>query len=316
MRVTPTSTASSPPPAAATRGQTGGQRLTCNRCGYRVDPHNAAAFVTFPCHVRAFLGESFAVWRCPDCRVIHCRDVVDLDLYYSKYPFAKAKLSWPFRFFYRNLRRRLTRHGLKPESRFLDYGCGKGLFVRFLRKRGHTLAYGYDPYGNVPGTGEKANLDHAPFDIILLQDVLEHVKDPDALLKEMDALLAPGGRIFVGTPNAANIDLSRPEEFWNEIHVPYHLHIYTREEVEKMGRGIGWQPIGFFDRPYHDRPWFGLNTRATKIYQRLADGTMDAVLEPVNPLRVLISPKFLFFALFGYWLSFRSDMTVVFRKPN
>lgn len=310
------STSLSPPPATATRGRTGGQRLTCNRCSYRVDPNNAAAFVTFPCHVRAFLGQSFPVWRCPDCRVIHCRDIVDLDLYYSKHPFASAKLTWTFRTFYHNLRRRLTRHGLARESRFLDYGCGTGLFVRFLRKRGYAQAFGYDPYGNVPGTGEKANLDHAPFDVILLQDVLEHVENPDALLKEMDALLAPGGRIFVGTPNAANLNLSRPEEFWNEIHVPYHLHIYTREEVEKMGRGSGWQPIGFFDRPYHDRPWFGLNTRAAKVYQRLADGTMDAVLEPVNPLRVLTSPTFLYYALFGYWLSFRSDMTVVFRKPN
>lgn len=309
-------TRSSPGSATATEEPAGRQRLTCNRCGYRVDPDDDSAFVTFPCHVRAFLGQSFDVWRCPDCGVIHCRDVVDLDVYYSKYPFATAKLTWPFRIFYRNLRGRLARHGLTRGTRFLDYGCGKGLFVRFLRKRGHTMAFGYDPYGKASDTGDKANLDQAPFDVILLQDVLEHVEDPEALLKEMDGLLAPGGRIFAGTPNAAQLDLARPDGFHNEIHAPYHLHIYTREAVEAMGRDLGWQPIDFFDRPYHDRPWFGLNTRATKVYQRLSDGTMDALLESINPLRIASSPRFFFYGLFGYWLSDHADMTVVFQKPG
>ena len=190
------------------------------------------------------------------------------------------------------------------------------MFARYLRKRGFTKTVGYDPYGDPAKTGDKTILDGAPFELILLQDVLEHVEDPDALLKEMDALLAPGGRIVVGTPNAANIDLTRPKDFWNEVHAPYHLHIYTRDEVEKMGRAIEWNPVGFYNRPYHDVPVFGINSRATKVYQQLADGTMDSLLENINPLLPLTSPKFLFYGTFGYWLSFRSDMTVVFEKPK
>jgi len=34
----------------------------------------------------------------------------------------------------------------------------------------------------------------------LIQDVIEHVEDPNALLSELDALLAPGGHILIGTP--------------------------------------------------------------------------------------------------------------------
>jgi 2-polyprenyl-3-methyl-5-hydroxy-6-metoxy-1,4-benzoquinol methylase len=292
--------------------------MTCHHCGHDVPPapEGAGAFVTVPCHVRAFLGESFGVWRCPSCRVIHCRDVVDLDHYYARYPFAKAKLTAPFKFFYANLRRRLKKHGLTRETWLLDYGCGKGLFVRFLGKRGYARAFGYDPYGNPAGTGDPANLDRAPFDMILLQDVIEHVEEPGALLAEMDGLLAPGGRIVVGTPNADRIDLARPDDFLNELHAPYHRHIYTRDALETLGRSRGWQTVGHFDRPYHDRPWFGLNTRAAKVYQQLSDNTMDAVLEKVHPLRVLRSPRFLFYGLLGYWLSDRADMTVVFQKPG
>ena len=83
-----------------------------------------------------------------------------------------------------------------------------------------------------------------------------------------------------------------------------------------MGRRLGWLPVRFFDRAYHDRPWLGLNNRAAKQYQRLVGGSLDAVLEPVKPLTALTSPGFLFYASFGYWLSFRSDMTVVFQTPT
>jgi len=289
-------------------------RTVCLLCQHAVDPADEAAFVTMPCHVRAFWGETFRVWRCPGCRTIHCLEVVDLNRYYAAYPFAKASLTWPFRIFYRNLCRRLTQFGFTPDHSLLDYGCGNGLFVEYLRGRGFKHCHGYDPYGARGGYGDPAGLACGPFDYILLQDVLEHVEDPNELLQEMDRHLRPGGYILVGTPNADSIDLRRTAEFWNEIHVPYHLHIFTREAVESMGRQRGWAPVGFFDRPYSDRPWFGLNTRAAKVYQRLVGGTMDAVLEPLRLRTALGSPTFLYYAVFGYWLSFHSDMAVTFRK--
>lgn len=292
------------------------QRTVCLLCQHAVDPNDESAFVTLPCHVRAFWGETFKVWRCPGCCTIHCLEIVDLDRYYAAYPFTKATLTWPFRIFYRNLSRRLTRFGLTTDHSLLDYGCGNGLFVEYLRRRGFKNCHGYDPYGARDGYGNPASLECGPFDYILLQDVLEHVEDPNELLAEMDGHLRPGGHILVGTPNTDSIDLRRPEEFWNEVHVPYHLHIFTREAVETMGRSRGWTPVGFFDRPYSDRPWFGLNTRAAKTYQRLVGGTMDAVLEPLKLWTALSSPKFVFYALVGYWLSFHSDMAVMFRKDR
>jgi len=294
-------------------GRTGKQRLDCSVCNNHVDTTDRLAFVTFPCHVRAFLGESFKVWRCPNCRTIHCLDVVDLEHYYAKYPFAGMELTWPFRIFYRNLTRRLTKHGFTKDQFMLDYGCGNGLFIKYLQGCGFANCHGYDPYG---GNDNDATLQQGPFDDILLQDVLEHVEDPSGLLHEMNNMLAPGGHIFVGTPNAESLDLTRPEEFLNEVHVPYHLHIYSRKVVEDMGRRQGWTPVGFFDRPYHDRPWFGLNTRAAKVYQQLVGGTMDAVLEPVQPWKAMTSPRFVFFAAVGYWLSNKSDMTIVFQKSQ
>ncbi|MFQ5410808.1 MAG: class I SAM-dependent methyltransferase [Phycisphaerae bacterium] len=291
-------------------------RLNCNICGRQVDPDNPAAFAVFPCHVRAFLGEPFRLWRCDGCHTIHCLEIVDLDRYYAAYPFRAAELTFIWRIFYRNLARRFIRHGLNRRHTLLDYGCGNGLFGDYLRRRGFNGYHGYDPYGPPDGHGDAAVLDRGPFDFLLLQDVLEHVEDPRALLRSMDALLAPGGHILVGTPNADRIDLRRPEVFQNEVHAPYHLHIYTRRVLEDMGRERGWSPVAFYDRSYHDRPWFGMNTRAAKQYQRLIDGSFDAFFDPFDPIRAFTSPRFLFHAVFGYALSYRSDMTILFRKPD
>ncbi len=295
------------------------QRLDCPICNYHVDPNNESAFVTFSCNLRAFADEKFRVWRCPDCQTIHCLDVVDLDYYYSKYPYGELALTPPLRLVYQNLYRRLAKHGFSQNHSLLDYGCGKGLFIQYLRERGFKNCHGYDPYGPPEDFGDPSTLQWGQFDYILLSDVIEHVEDPYSLLAKLDGLLAPGGQILIGTPNAANIDLSQPDlsDYYNEVHVPYHLHIYTRQSIEALGNGQGWKPIDFFERAYYDVPWLGLNARAWNQYQRLCDGTINAVVEDAIELgKALTSYKFIFYAIFGYWLSLRTGMDIVFRKSN
>lgn len=289
-------------------------RSRCVLCGF--DDESALRFVAVPCHVRAFKDERFHVWRCPRCRTIHCREIVDLARYYADYPFTTAAETWAYEHVYRNLATRVRRTGFRRRDRLLDYGCGAGLFVEHLRRRGYRDCHGYDPYGPPDGAGNPAVLDRAPFDCVVLQDVIEHVEAPGALLAEIDGLLAPGGHVLIGTPNADRINLRRADRFLNELHVPYHLHIYTRAGLESLGRSAGWTPVGYYDRPYHEVPYLGLNTRAVKAYQRCVDGTLDSVLEPVRLRIALFSARFHFLAWFGYWLSDRADTAVVFCKPR
>lgn len=294
------------------------QRLDCLICNHRIEPNDESAFVTFYCNVKAFRDEIFKVWRCPVCMTIHCLDVVDLAHYYAKYPFAQTVLKLPLRLSYGNLCRQLTKHGFSKAHSLLDYGCANGMFIKYLRQDGFANCHGYDPYAPKEGFGDRATLQRGPFDYILLQDVIEHVEDPKALLCELDALLAPGGHILIGTPNAANIDLTQPNvsDYYNPVHVPYHLHLYTRESIESLGCRQGWEPVDFFDQPYHDTRWFGTNSRAWNEYQRLFDGTINAIFEPIKLWKALTSYKFMFYAIFGYWLSFKTEMAIAFRKTG
>ncbi|MBN3907024.1 MAG: class I SAM-dependent methyltransferase [Nostoc sp. NMS1] len=293
------------------------QRLNCSICDYRVDPNDESAFATFPSNVRAFKDEKFKAWRCHDCQTIHCLDIVDLDHYYAKYPYSKGKLTGSYRFLYSHLYRQLKKHGFSKSGSLLDYGCGtNALFVQYLQEQGFTNIYGYDPYGTKDGFGNPTTLQRGPFDYILLQDVIEHVEDPNALLSELNSLLAPGGYILIGTPNAGNIDLNRPDlrDYYNCVHAPYHLHIYTRETLESLGKSQGWEFVNFFDRRYDDTPWFSFNSRVYNAYASLLDKSLDVFFEPFKLGKALTSPKFLFYAIFGYWLSFHADMSIMFRK--
>ena len=291
-------------------------RNKCVICDHKIDEKNESNFSKFNCNVRAFQKESFKVWRCPDCKTIHTLETVDIAPYYEKYPIAENKLTWEMRLCYGKLSRQLAKHGFSKAHSILDYGCANGLFLEYLRGKGFSKCYGYDPYAHGNGFGNKAILDSAPFDYILLQDVIEHVEDPRKLLSKLDGLLAPGGYILIGTPNAANIDLTKPNisDFYNPVHVPYHFHIYTPQALEYLGNCHNWQAVEFCDRAYHDTPWLGVNTRAWNQYQRLSDGTLDVIHEPIDLGKALASYKMMFYVLFGYWLSYHTEMSMMFRK--
>ena len=309
-----TNSAASQLPSPTTREQ----RLDCLICNYHIEPNNQSVFATFSCNVRAFKDEKFKVWRCPSCQTIHCLDVVDLPHYYAKYPVAQGTLTWPYRICYGNLCRQLKKFGFSKTSSFLDYGCANGLFVNYLRQRGFSNCHGYDPYAPQEGFGNPVTLKKEAYDYILLQEVIEHVEDPHALLSQLDMLLAPGGYILISTPDAAHLDLTQPNvpDFYNYVHVPYHLHIYTHDRLELLGRNQGWELAYFFDRQYHDTPWFSLNSRAWNQYVRLLDGVIDVIYEPIKHWKALTSYKYLFYATFGYWLSYRNGMSVMFHKTG
>jgi hypothetical protein len=69
----------------------------------------------------------------------------------------------------------------------------------------------------------------------------------------------------------------------------------------------------FWDRLYYALS-FVLNTPAWNKYQHLLDGTLNVVVEPIKTWKTLTSYKDLFYTLPGYWLSFKTDMTLMFRK--
>jgi SAM-dependent methyltransferase len=95
-------------------------------------------------------------------------------------------------------------------ARILDVGCGAGLFFDALEQFGRPEGIESDRAAVAQSGKWKdhitvGELDDfykppAPFDLILMLDVLEHIPNPDQLLRRAAAVLAPNGRILVTTP--------------------------------------------------------------------------------------------------------------------
>lgn len=137
---------------------------------------------------------------------------------------------------------------LPPGANILELGCGGGSNLRWLSKRlpAATLT-GVDILGEddasirlPPRTQyqvvdlERGELPFAQeaFDAVLLIHVLEHLRRPLVIAREVHRVLRPGGTAYVETPN------------WTSALVP----------------SIGWrreqhQPFNFYDDPTHVKPW-------------------------------------------------------------
>jgi len=130
----------------------------------------------------------------------------------------------------------------KPGRTFLDVGCGAGVSLEVMRRRGWACV-GWDvtaegrPAGTVVADAFTADQFARPFDALLCREVLEHVPDPRALLAELHAATAPGGVCQVTTPRPID-DGARVE-----VYQPAHLRAYAPDRLVAELTAAGFDVI-------------------------------------------------------------------------
>jgi 2-polyprenyl-3-methyl-5-hydroxy-6-metoxy-1,4-benzoquinol methylase len=282
----------------------------CNVCEPGgVEVAHAQIAVVRP-NIRRLQHEHFNVWRCPSCRSIHAHEQVDLDFYYRDYPFLSVEMDWRSRAMFDNQLSRLKRAGLTRTARILDYGCGAGNFVRYLKARGYPDATGYDAYS--PELGDASVLERR-YDCIISQDVIEHVAAPWELLRMFALLAEPGAIIAVGTPDADAIDLTRADDFKHTLHQPFHRHILSSHALLEAGRKLGWRLARFYPTMYANTLVPFINSRFGFHFMRCGDDTIDVLFAPIdfkNPKLWTLTT--LYYGLFGYFHAPRTDVMAVF----
>jgi len=117
--------------------------------------------------------------------------------------------------------------------RYLDVGCSSGALLR------SALRHGFDAEGVEPAaqaaefaksTGlkvfhgylEEARFPASSFDAVTLMEVIEHLPDPSALLREVWRILKPNGVLVVGTGNGASWTVRLVGARWGYFQVAEH----------------------------------------------------------------------------------------------
>lgn len=199
----------------------------------------------------------------------------ELQQYYADKYYQEAKGSYELeytkdelRYFRAKLEQRsvvLNHHLSSLSSRtLLDVGCGEGYTLAFFREQGWTVkGIDFSSAGvesknpackDVLATGDIFELLQAEmatgrtYDVVWLQNVLEHVIDPLDLLKSLRTLVSPGGLAVVTVPNDCSITQRGAlahqhidNAFW--VAPPDHLTYFDHASLTSAANKTGWDCV-------------------------------------------------------------------------
>lgn len=245
-------------------------------------------------------GHKFSLVRCQNCSLI------------SLFPLpSKQKLKSYYEKHYRDV---LKRKDLRREKRkldnlekyikggkVLDIGCSLGFFLKELMKKGSWQCFGLEYSKKAAKYARKQlslnvfarEIEDIPlpndyFDVITMHSTLEHIRDPQKMIKEVYHKLKPGGFFIFNIPNIDSFEyklsqlLGRRFEGFIFEHLYYFTPRVIRQMIEKEGFRIikmtsrQFSSLESFDiRPYKMITWLAkLFLEHTEIGGRLKKGNV------------------------------------------
>jgi 2-polyprenyl-3-methyl-5-hydroxy-6-metoxy-1,4-benzoquinol methylase len=156
----------------------------------------------------------------------------------------------------RSINAHLSLHTIQrfvERGRLLDVGCATGYFLNAAR-------LSFEPYGIEPsrwaaqyardklrldvrqGALEESDFPEGNFDVITLNDVIEHLADPQRCLTQLHRLLRPGGLLYIVTPNIDSLSARLLRGHWWGLR-PAHLYYFSARTLADMLTKVGFEPV-------------------------------------------------------------------------
>lgn len=198
-----------------------------------------------------FTDGPFSVVTCGDCGLTYVtprlKDAALLEEVYNEAYWssdaAKERGYTDYRadapLYLKTYRRRLAvvRRNFKQPGRVLDVGCAAGYFLQVMREEGWDVT-GLEPSDAIRPQAEErlgsenvhagilgdCDLKEGSFDLVTMWDVIEHIPDVVAAVREVRKLLAPGGLFLIETQNVASRAAKTLGKKWQ--HYKHAEHIY------------------------------------------------------------------------------------------
>jgi len=145
----------------------------------------------------------------------------------------------------------------KSSGRILEVGCGKGHLLNLLK------SLGYDCYGIEPsptavqyaqdnydlkitkGILQNVRFRRSEFDVIILVDVLEHLKHPQDITDTLKRYLKKDGIIIITTGDIKSINAKVFRSFWGYFSSWEHISFFNKSSISKLFSRNGFRMIEF-----------------------------------------------------------------------
>ncbi len=134
----------------------------------------------------------------------------------------------------------------------LDYGCGVGTLLQVLRELGARTT-GIELSAEARATTEQNGLGpvyrdiaalrsaqpEARFDVIVLSEVIEHLRRPWDDLAQLATLLSPAGTLAAKTPNASCLHSRLAGKQWDQRNNVTHFYFFNAASLQAAFRRAG-----------------------------------------------------------------------------
>ena len=197
----------------------------------------------------ASTSQTAQMCQCSACQSLFPKifpDENSIALAYRKYYTLHKDRSF-FRRFGRVLLDMLRKEGLMRNlpghiRSVLDYGCGSGAWLTQMKAiRPELELVGTDlvcpSFQSLPFRWislDRVDEEKGLFEWITLSHVLEHLPDPLKVLQELVQCLAPGGSIWIATPNAESYLFLSLYGRARDADFPRHRQIFSRKALEAL----------------------------------------------------------------------------------
>jgi len=191
--------------------------------------------------------------------------------------------------------------GAAPNRRWLDFGCGNGGLMAYGRTHTNYQIDGFEEgwireYANQAGipilTPAELSAREGTYDVVTAIEVLEHIVDPLAALRQIRRLLKPGGVFFYTTGNAQPFRDRLAS--WRYVIPEIHVSFYEPATLARALTLAGFQPFTISELPgwqdiirYKILKGLGIHTRSRfeqllpwKLLTSLADRRLAISAHP------------------------------------
>lgn len=278
--------------------------------------------------------ESFSLYRCTSCKLVHISPMPDenqLGTYYKNEYYGKGKQKfsnliekWTIS---RNLKlaqsiAKLLKDRKTEQTRplrVLDIGCGRGNLLKAFSHMGFEC-HGIEraEFPDEPDESsinihrnslEKEKFDDDYFDIVILWHVLEHLSNPTDIVGEIHRILNRSGILVIAVPNFGSFQSRLFKKHWFHLDLPRHLYHFEMESLDRLlntnniyrasvsTRSIDQSVFGFIQSALNTLNWFTPNSFYEQLKLPLLKRKPDFYLQSM--LAIIITP----FALLDYFFS-------------